>query len=93
MSFLYRTANIFPNKLAWIYGNKKGTYQELYLKSKNLALAMKKLKVKKGEVVSVMLPNTPEMIESHFGVPMCGAILNTINTRLEKRSIEFILTT
>ena len=91
LSFLYRTVSIFPNKLAWIYGNRKATYQELYLNSKNLALAMKKLNVQKGDVVSVMLPNTPEMIESHFGVPMCGAILNTLNTRLEKRNIEFIL--
>ena len=89
LSFLYRTVSIFPNKLAWIYGNRKATYQELYLKSKSLALAMKKLNVQKGDVVSVMLPNTPEMIESHFGVPMCGAILNTLNTRLEKRNIEF----
>ena len=52
---------------------------------------MKSLNVKTGEVVSVMLPNVPEMIEAHFGVPMSGAILNTLNTRLEKRSIDEII--
>ena len=91
LSFLYRTASIFPSRLAWIYGSRKASYQELYLRSKNLAAAIKKLRVRKGEVVSVMLPNIPEMIEAHFGIPMSGAILNSLNTRLEKRSIEFIL--
>ena len=92
LSFLYRTASVFPNRLAWIYGRRKASYKELYLRSKNLAVAIKALKVRKGEVVSVMLPNIPEMIEAHFGIPMSGAILNSLNTRLEKRSIEFILT-
>ncbi len=91
LSFLYRTASIFPSRLAWIYGKRKASYQQLYLRSKNLSAAIKKLRVGKGEVVSVMLPNIPEMIESHFGIPMSGAILNSLNTRLEKRSIEFIL--
>ncbi len=91
LSFLYRTVSIFPNRIAWIYGSRKANYKELYLRSKKLAAAIKKIKVKKGDVVSVMLPNTPEMIEAHFGVPMSGAILNSLNTRLEKRSIEFIL--
>ncbi len=91
LSFLYRAVNIFPKKIAWIYGKRRANYNELYLRSKNLAIALKKLKVKKGDVVSVMLPNIPEMIEAHFGVPMSGAILNCLNTRLEKRSIEFIL--
>ncbi len=91
LSFLYRTASIFPNRLAWVYGRRKGNYNELYLRSKNIAEAIKNLGVRKGEVVSVMLPNVPEMIEAHFGIPMSGAILNSLNTRLEKRSIEFIL--
>ena len=74
-----------------LYGSRKANYQELYSRCKNLAAAVKILKVRKGEVVSVLLPNVPEMIEAHFGIPMSGAILNTLNTRLEKRNIEFIL--
>ena len=91
LSFLYRTKNIFPKHTAWIYGKRKANYLELLKKSKNLALAVKSLNVKKGNVVSVMLPNVPEMIEAHFGIPMSGAILNSLNTRLEKKTIEFIL--
>ena len=91
LSFLYRTVEIFPKRLAWIYGKRKASYIELYLRCKHLAASIKKLNIKKGDVVSVMLPNVPEMLEAHFGVPMSGAILNSINTRLEKRSIEFIL--
>ena len=91
LSFLYRTKNIFPKRTAWIYGKRKATYYEFYNRCKSLALALKKTKIKNRDVVSVMLPNVPEMIEAHFGVPMSGAILNSLNTRLEKRSIEFIL--
>ena len=73
-------------RIAWAFsGARKANYQELYLRCKNLAAAVKSLNVKTGEVVSVMLPNVPEMIEAHFGVPMSGAILNTLNTRLEKK--------
>ena len=91
LSFLYRTKNIFPKRIAWIYGKRKATYYEFYNRCKALALALKNTKIKNRDVVSVMLPNVPEMIEAHFGVPMSGAILNSLNTRLEKRSIEFIL--
>ena len=91
LSFLYRTAEIFPKRLAWIYEKRKATYQELLIRSKRLAGAIKSLNVNKGDIVAVMLPNVPEMIEAHFGVPMSGAILNSLNTRLEKRSIEYIL--
>ena len=91
LSFLYRTAEVFPKRTAWIYGKRKANYQEFYYKCKKLATAIRKLKVKKNDVVSVMLPNVPEMIEAHFGIPMSGAILNSLNIRLEKRTIEFIL--
>ena len=91
LSFLYRTAEIFPKRLAWIYEKRKATYQELLIRSKRLAASLKALNVKKGDIVTVMLPNVPEMIEAHFGVPMSGAILNSLNTRLEKRSIEYIM--
>ena len=91
LSFLYRTVEIFPNRVAWVYGKREATYADFYFRCKSLAIATKKLNIRKGEVVSVMLPNVPEMIEVHFGIPMSGAILNSINTRLEKKSIEFIL--
>ena len=91
LSFLYRTVEIFPKRLAWVYGKKKATYIDFYLRCKNIAASIKKLNIKRGDVVSVMLPNVPEMLEAHFGIPMSGAILNSINTRLEKRNIEFIL--
>ncbi len=91
LAFLYRTKEVFPERLAWVYKKRKATYEEFYYRCKRLSLVIKDLGIKKGEVVSVMLPNVPEMLEAHFGIPMSGAILNTLNTRLEKRSIEFIL--
>ncbi len=91
LSFLYRTVKIFPKKIAWIFNKRKATYEEFYFRCIQLANALKSANIKKNEVVSVMLPNVPEMIEAHFGVPMSGAILNSLNTRLEKKSIEFIL--
>ncbi|MAI02832.1 MAG: acyl-CoA synthetase [Rickettsiales bacterium] len=91
LSFLYRTKEIFPNRLAWIYGKRKATYDEFYTRCKKLAVALKNMNIKDKDVVSVMLPNVPEMLEAHFGVPMSGAILNSLNTRLEIRSIEYIL--
>ena len=91
ISFLLRTAEIFPEYIAWVYENKKCTYAKLLERSKKLANSLKLLGLKKKHVVSVMLPNVPAMIEVHFGVPMAGAIINTINTRLEKKSIEYII--
>ena len=91
LTFLYRTVEIFPERLAWVYGKRNATYHDFYLKCKSLAASIKKKKIKKGDVVSVMMPNVPEMLEAHYGVPMTGAILNTINTRLEEKSIRFIL--
>ncbi len=91
LSFLYRTASIFPDKIAWIYNKRKANYKELLEKSVFLSMYLKKIGIKKNDVVSVMLPNVPEMIEAHFGVPMTGAILNSINTRLEFKSISYII--
>ena len=91
ISFLLRTVEIFPEHIAWIYGKKKCTYSKLLDRCNKLANSLRLLGVKKGNVVSVMLPNVPAMIEAHFGVPMAGGILNTINTRLEKTSIEYII--
>ena len=91
LSFLYRTANIYPEKVAWIYGENKATYSELLNNSEKLSLAVSEMGIKRKDVVTVMLPNIPEMIEAHFGIPMSGAILNTLNTRLDNKSILYIL--
>ena len=67
------------------------TYRELYARARRLASALAKRGVKAGDTVSVMLPNVPAMVEAHYGVPMLGAVLNTINTRLDARTIAYIL--
>ena len=91
ISFLYRTASIFPEKTAWIYNNRKSNYRELLSKAVKLSNYIKKIGIKKNEVISALLPNVPEMIELHFGIPMSGAVLNSLNIRLELKSIVFIL--
>ena len=91
ISFLYRTASIFPEKIAWIYNQRKANYQELLSRSVRLSDYLKKIGIKKNDVVSVMLPNVPEMIEAHFGIPMSGGVLNSLNIRLELKSILYIL--
>ncbi len=88
---MIRTAEIHPNRIAWIYNDKSASYRGFYLRTLALANLLSKMGISRGDTVSVMLPNTPPMLESHFGVPMAGAVLNTINTRLDKDSIRFIL--
>ena len=83
LSFLQRAADIHPRRIAVIHGDRRFTYREFYERAKRLASALKQAGVKPGDTVSVMLPNVPAMLEAHYGVPMLGAILNTINTRLE----------
>ena len=91
VSFLFRTASIFPEKTAWIYNKRKANYEQLLTRSLMLSKYLKKIGVKKNDVVSVMLPNVPEMIEVHFGIPMSGAVLNSINVRLDLNTIKYIL--
>jgi len=91
ISFLMRTANIWPEKIAWIHGGKQNTYKQLLSRCLKIADSLRKKGLKKGDTVSVILPNVPAMIECHFAVMMAGGILNTINTRLDSESIAFIL--
>ena len=91
INFLFRTAKIFPKNIAWVYGNKKSNYEELLNRSKKLSNLIPMLGIKRKQVVTVMLPNIPAMIEAHFGIPMSGAILNTLNTRLDNKTIKYIL--
>ena len=91
ISFLLRTANIWPEKTAWIHGSKKNNYKQLLSRCKKIASGLRKKGLKKDDTVAVLLPNVPAMIECHFAIMMAGGILNTINTRLDANSIAFIL--
>jgi fatty-acyl-CoA synthase len=91
LSFLERSAYIYPNRLAVVHGERRFTWKETYARCRRLASALVKRGVKPGDTVAVMLANTPEMYECHFGVPMTGAILNTINTRLDFDTVSFML--
>ena len=91
ISFLIRSANIWPDKIAWVHGNKNNTYKQLLDRCSSIASGLVKTGISKGDTVSAILPNVPAMIECHFAVLMAGAVLNTINTRLDHESIKFIL--
>ena len=91
LTFLKRAADVYPNKLACIHGEQRISWGECYQRCVRLASALEKQGVKKGDAVSVMLPNIPAMFELHFAVPMLGAVLHTINTRLDSASIAFQL--
>ena len=92
LSFLERTASVFPDRTAWIHGAERCDYARFKERCHRLASALWKRGVEPGDTVAVMLPNTPPMLESHYGVPMAGAVLNSINIRLEPRTIAYILT-
>ena len=89
--FLERSASVFPNRTAIIHGRQRWTYAELYARARRLASALAKRGIKRGDTVAVMLANTPAMLECHYGVPMAGAVLNTLNTRLDAAIIAFSL--
>jgi 3-(methylthio)propionyl---CoA ligase len=91
VSFLPRAAEIYPHRVAVVHGNLKFTYKEFLERAKRLASALAKKGVKRGDVVSAMLPNVPAMLDAHYGVPMLGAVLNTINTRLDADTVAYIL--
>jgi fatty-acyl-CoA synthase len=91
VDFIERAAEVFPDRLAVIHGPLRRTWSQTYQRSMQLAHALRALGVKKGDTVTAMLANTPEMIESHFGVPALGAILNALNTRLDAASLTYML--
>jgi fatty-acyl-CoA synthase len=92
LSFIERAASVYPERLAVVYGDQRYTWKETYARSRRLASALAKRGIGRGDTVAVMLPNTPPMYEAHFGVPMCGAVLNALNTRLDPEAIAFMLT-
>ena len=91
LSFLPRSAQVFPQKIALIHGDLRQTWQETYSRCRRLASALSRHGVGTGDTVAILAPNTPAMYEAHFGVPMAGAVLNTINIRLDAALIAFIL--
>ncbi|HUW39168.1 MAG TPA: AMP-binding protein, partial [Rhodocyclaceae bacterium] len=91
LSFIERSAHVHPGRCAVIHGARRYTWKETYARSRRLASALTSSGINAGDTVAVMLNNTPEMIECHFGVPMTGAVLNTLNTRLDAESIAFML--
>jgi len=92
VSFLARSAAVHPDRLAVVHGRIRRTWRETYVRSVRLASALAHRGIRRGDTVATMLPNVPAMVEAHFGVPMAGAVLNTLNTRLDDEAIAFMLT-
>ncbi len=91
LSFLERTAYVYPERMSVVHGAQRYTWKETYARCRRLASALAKRGIGRGDTVAAMLPNVPAMYEMHFGVPMCGAVLNTLNTRLDADAIAFML--
>jgi len=91
LTFLERAASVFPDRLAIAHGALRRNYAEFHARSKKLASALAKRGFVRGDTVAVMLANTPAMLECHYGIPMCGAVLNTLNTRLDAAALAFML--
>ena len=91
LSYIKRTAFVYPDYPAVVYGDIKRSWAETYKRCLKLASALTKLGIGFGDTVSVMAPNVPAIFEAHFGVPMIGAVLNTLNIRLDANTIGFML--
>ncbi|HIE4432211.1 TPA: acyl-CoA synthetase [Burkholderia multivorans] len=91
IDFLVRLAEVYGDRVAIVHGDVRRTWAETYARARRLASALAAAGVGRGETVAALLPNIPAMVEAHFGVPMAGAVLNTINTRLDAASVLFML--
>jgi fatty-acyl-CoA synthase len=91
LSFLERAAQTFPRHIAVIHGKQRTDYATFYTRSRRLGSALAQKGIRKGDTVAVMLANTPPMLEAHYGVPMLGAVLNALNTRLDPAALAFML--
>ena len=91
LSFIERTATVYPRRTSAIHGARRFTWGETYARCRRLASALAARGIGRNDTVAAMLSNTPEMLECHFGVPMTGAVLNTLNTRLDAEAIAFML--
>jgi fatty-acyl-CoA synthase len=91
LAFLERAAEVFPDRPAIAYGRLKRSYRDFHVRAKKLASVLATRGFVRGDTIAVMLANTPAMLECHYGVPMCGAVLNALNTRLDAGAIAFML--
>lgn len=91
LSYLERSAQVYPNQLAVVHGDVRRTWAETHERCRRLASALIQHGIVSGDTVAVMLPNTPPMIEAHFGIPMAGAVLNALNTRMDAATLAFML--
>jgi fatty-acyl-CoA synthase len=91
LTFLERAAYVYPDKPSVVHGAERYTWRETYARCRRLASALARRGIGRNDTVAVIAPNTPPMYEASFGVPMCGAVLNTLNTRLDAETIAFML--
>ncbi len=91
VTFLERAAALYPERVSVIHGQARFTWAETYARCRRLASALSRLGIGREDTVAALLPNTPPMVEAHFGIPMLGAVLNALNTRLDAETIAFML--
>ena len=91
LSFIARTAAVYPHRLAVVHGDVRRNWGEVYARSRRLASALQRRGLGRNDVVAIIAPNIPAMVEAHFGVPMAGCVLNTLNTRLDAATLRFML--
>ncbi|MEE4347284.1 MAG: acyl-CoA synthetase [Paracoccaceae bacterium] len=91
LTFLDRAASVFPEHTAIVHGGLRRSYAAFYARARQLASALARMGIGRGDTVSALLANTPAMLECHYGVPMCGGVLHSINTRLDPAIIAFQL--
>jgi fatty-acyl-CoA synthase len=92
LSLIRRAASVYPGRTAVIHGTRRFTWAETYARCRRLASALSRHGIGKDDTVAVMAANVPALYEAHFGVPMAGAVLNAINTRLDAATVTYILT-
>jgi fatty-acyl-CoA synthase len=91
LTFLERAAYVYPDRPSIVHGAQRFTWRETYARCRRLASALSRHGIGRNDTVAVIVPNIPGMVEAHFGVPMCGAVLSTLNTRLDAGTIAFML--
>ncbi|MGD8477914.1 MAG: AMP-binding protein, partial [Burkholderiales bacterium] len=91
LSFIAWAADVYPDQPAIAYANDETTWSQTYARCRRLASALTQLGIGSGDTVAVMAPNIPPMFEAHYGIPMTGAVINALNTRLDSHSIAFML--
>ena len=91
LTLLQRSARVYPDKLAVIDDDMNLSYRELYARCRQMASALSRRGIETGDTVAILCPNSHEMLEAHYSVPMSGAVLNAINIRLDAGALSFIL--